>query len=336
MAAATTSFTYSYSGKHVLDEIFYAPQEDGQDVFSEYKVMGNVKSKKTLYIPGALSKIMQKYSSCGWNEKGQLVITDKQIDPEKLKVNTSQCQDEFDDTIFDEAKNRGVDIDDLQNTVMDDIVKTQIVKGLKEDIPRVAWFGDKTSSSEDYDMYNGWMDAMFASSGDITSLDMSSSATYEASADTLATDGALESLKYLYSKQDKALRKLVKSGQAKYYVTATVADNLMETYENTGTDSGLQLLKEGTRQLMFRGVKVVEVDGWDTHLADSDNPFKSRIGSNLIVLSAPMNLIIGTDVNDPFSQFKVWFEEKNEKVYYKYKWKMDVNILHDKLVAFAY
>ena len=66
------------------------------------------------------------------------------------------------------------------------------------------------------------------------------------------------------------------------------------------------------------------------------NPNSAAIGSNAIVITAPDNLVVGTDVTDPASEMKVWYEEKDEKVYIKSKFNFGTQIVSDELIVAAY
>ena len=107
--------------------------------------------------------------------------------------------------------------------------------------------------------------------------------------------------------------------------------------ENSGTDSGLARIQDGVSELKFRGIPIIDMSFWDESLADtSANPNSAAIGSNSIVITAPDNLVVGTDVTDPASEMKVWYEEKDEKVYIKSKFNFGTQIVSDELIVAAY
>ena len=114
----TTSFSHTYNGKEFLTELFYKPQEGGQDIFDIYKVM-QVVDKTNLYLPAILSKILRKYTTCGFSQQGSLAISDRTISVTKVKSNLEECEDAFDNTVFEEAIKRGVDIDNLEGTFLE-------------------------------------------------------------------------------------------------------------------------------------------------------------------------------------------------------------------------
>ena len=330
----TTSFTHTYNGKEFLQELFYKPQEGGQDVFSIYKVM-QVVDKTNLYIPGNLSKILRKYTTCGFSQQGTLAISDRTISTSKLKVNLEECEDAFDGTVFEEAIKQGVDIDDLQGTVVEDMLRKSLMQGLESDIPRICWFADATSGSSDYDQFDGWIELIQDASADVGQfLSMASVAAIEV-AGVLVADGAITLFRNMYENQSKTLRAVDRS-EKYFYVTSTIMDNYLTTLEDTQNEKGQLSLEDGKRVVMFRGIQVVEVKGWDTHLADAANPHKVAVGANMCVFTTPDNLIVGADVLSPLNEVKSWYSEDDEVIRMKVKFKLGAQILHPELISFAY
>jgi len=331
--ALTTSFSHTYAGKELLTEIFYAPAvTSGQNPFELHRVMSDVKTKQNIYTVGSLTNIIQSDTGCGFSASGTVAITDKVIDPQRLKINVEQCEDAFTQTIFAEAQKSGVDRADITGTIISDMVINAVSRGMRDDLIKAAWFSDAASSHAMYGNFEGFFERILGGSGYL--LDLNSSATYEA-ADALATDGAYAAFKNLYENMPAAMRSI--KGDLVAYVTSSVYDNLLSTLEASGTDSGLQRIQDGVSQLKFRGIPVVDMSLWDASLADtSANPNSAAIGSNAIVISTPDNFVVGTDITDVNSELSVWYEKKDEKYYISSKFLFGTQVVFDELVAAAY
>lgn len=330
----TTSFSHTYNGKEFLTELFYKPQEGGQDIFDIYKVM-QVVDKTNLYIPANLSKILRKYTTCGFSQQGSLAISDRTVSVTKVKSNLEECEDAFDNTIFEEAIKQGVDIDDLQGTIVEDILRASLLRGLQSDIPRIAWFADAVSGSSDYDQFDGWVQLIGVLSGSVGQfLDMNTVAAIEVGG-VLVADGAITLFRNMYENQSKTLRAVDRS-EKKFYVTSTIMDNYLTTLEDTQNERGQLNLEDGSTVVKFRGIEVVEVKGWDTHLADASNPQAAGVGANMCVFTTPSNLIVGCDVLSPTNEIKTWYSDDDEVLRMKAKFKLGVQILHPELISFAY
>jgi len=332
--SVTTSFSHTYNGREFLTELFYKPQEGGQDVFGIYKVM-QVVDKTNLYIPGNLSKILRKYTTCGFSQQGSLSISDRTISTAKVKSNLEECEDAFDGTIFEEAIKLGVEIDDLQGTIVEDILRASLMKGLESDIPRICWFADAASASSDYDQFDGWVHLIGDVSGQVGQyLDMNTDSNIEV-AGAMVADGAITLFRSMYENQSKTLRAVDRS-EKKFYVTSSIMDNYLTTLEDTQNEKGQLNLEDGSTIVKFRGIEVVEVKGWDTHLADVDNPQALGVGVNMCVFTTPSNLIVGADVLSPSNEVKTWYSDDDEVIRMKVKFKLGAQILHPELISFTY
>ena len=336
---AQTSFTHTYAGQEFLTELFYQPEESVPAIEGLYKVM-DVVDKKNIYLPQKLRKVLRKYTTCGFSAAGGTFnITDKTISTEKVKVNLEECVDTWTDTIFAEAMKRGVSVDDLSNTIIDDVIRTQLAAGIKSDIHRIFWFADANDADSDWNQFDGLISLFLDASADIgATCFIDSDGTAFETSDALATDGALGLMKQMYGAMNKALRVM---NDKKFYVTYSVYDNLMETYEDTQSGVGLLRLIDGASQLTFRGIPVVAVPEWDDSLADSTNPHYTgsglAIGSNLIVYGASKNLVFGSDVSAGETSFKVRYaDDDDEKMKLISKFKLGAEIIHYEYVCIAY
>ena len=337
MANAITgvsSFTHTYTGREILEPIFYSPQLSGKNPFDEYQVIDNVKYKANIYIPGKLQKIVTADSGCGFSASGSATITDKVITPVRLKVNLEQCESEFDSSIFAEARKNGVMRDDLTGTIMEDIIRTSLSRGLSEDLIKLAWQSKSADSDAFYGNFDGFFQLIHGNTSDNGyNLDLDSTAFESGGA--LATDGAVGAMRQMYEKSARELYDFAPE-DLRYYVTKTVADNLLTTYENAGTDSGLNRLEAGGSSLKFRGIPVVTMPTWDTAFDDSANPMASTIGDNAIVYTPKDNLVVASDITDIGSEALVWHDIKDEKMYTKVKFLFGCAIVHQSLITQAY
>jgi hypothetical protein len=337
---AQTSFSHDYNGREVLTEIFYKPQVDVPAIEGLYRVISTV-DKTNIYLPAKLTKMLRKYTTCGFSAAGgTMTIADKTISTEKIKANVEQCADEFTDTIFAEVIKTGVNVDDLSNTIVDEIIKTQFIKGINSDIHRIAWFAvDSTASNIDYRQFDGFFQRFIDASATITSarfIDLQATAFESTATGDLNVDGAYGAMKQMYEKSTEML-KVMSAKDKRFYVTHTVYDNLLTTYEDTQSSTGLLRLIDGVETLTFRGIPVIAMPEWDTNLADTDNPLKTTIGKNLIVYTTPDNLIIGTDVTSPSSEFRVRYnDDDDEKMKVVAKFKLGTQFVHEDLLVVAY
>jgi len=337
----TQSISSTYAGQE-FTEILFAPQEGSSDL-SGIRVIPNIKVKANMYLNSSLTKIVRKYSTCGFSATGGVTnVSDRTLEVAKLKVNLEECGDAFYGTIFEEFYGSGTDIDDLTDTVVGEVARKRVAEAIMDDNGRMAWFAASTAASSDYNQFDGFVQLFVDDSASLGQyVEMTTIAGVEDTNGDLVADGAYELLKSAYENQTKVLRQMPNASKS-FRVTATIVDNLMTTYEQLGTGNalGLQLLQDG-QSLTFRGIPVVEVTGWDTQLADAANPNSQTlgidIGKNMMVYTVDDNLVIGTDVADAGSQLKFRSNDDDDellKIIAKYK--MGAQFVFGELISFYY
>lgn len=331
----TTNFTHTYAGREFTDTLFYQPQLEGSfDPYREFQFIPNVKGKINIYLPRRLQKVLRADTGCGITAAGTTTINDKTLTPCKIRLDLEECEDQFDATIFEEARRSGTDRNDLNGTAIGEILTRQTTGAIREDNQKLLWFGRDADADAFYGICDGFWDFLIDASSSLGhSIDMSNDVNIEDGNGVLVEDGALVALREIWSNQPATLRRM--KSDARFYVTATIADNLMETYEALGTDSGLARLENGSAQLSFRGRPVIEMVEWDDALADSANPFSTEIGDNAILYTIPSNLVIGADVSSTEAQVRIRFDEDDEKVKTKAKWIQGVQFVEEELICIA-
>jgi len=340
----TESLSTTYQGTDVAG-LFFTPSE-GSDDLQGIRVMPNVKVKTQMYLSSPLTKIVRAYSTCGFAATGGIVdVSNRTLEVKKLKVNLEQCGDTFYGTVFEEGYNSGTAIDDLTNTIVGEIARKSVGTAIADDNGRLAWFAATSAASADYDQFDGFVQLFVTDSADLGQyVEMTAITGVEDTNGDLVADGAYELLKYAYENQTKVLRQVAKNAKA-FRVTCTIEDNLTTTFEQLGTGNNLGLARlidgQGNSQLMFRGIPVITVTGWDTQLADAANPNSQTlgidIGANMMVYTANENLVIGSDVNDPEAQLKFRSNDDDDellKIIAKYK--MGTQFVFGELISFYY
>ena len=330
----TPNFTHTYAGREFTDSLFYQPQLEGTfDPYVEFQFLSDVKGKVNIYLPRRLQKVLRADTGCGITSAGTTTINDKTLTPCKIRVDLEECEDQFDATIFEDARRSGTDRNDLRGTDIGQILTRQTTGAIREDNQKLLWFGRDADADSFYGICDGFWDFLIDASSSLGhAINMANDSNIEV-AGAMVDDGALVALREIWSNQPATLRRMKKD--AKFYVTATVSDNLMETYEALGTDSGLARLENGSTQLEFRGIPVVEMVEWDDALADAANPFSTEIGDNAILYTIPSNLVIGADVSNTEAQVKIRFDEDDEVVRTKAKWIQGVQFVEEVLICIA-
>jgi hypothetical protein len=326
---AVNSIAATYGGAN-LNEIFYEPVFRSEDLMRNYRVIPNVKHKMNVYTAAALTKIVESYSGCSATSgTNQFNIDDKVITAGRCRVALEQCTDEFFGTFIEESYRSGADVMNIEGTQLADAIVNRAVKGIASDVVRLAWGGDVAGAVAGYAVFDGWMELMKAE----TVIESAAAAT----ANPTAAE-ALTMITAIYDGAPAALQQVAPADK-KMFVTPKVYNAYLQSLEGTGSDLALVNRVDASPRVSFRGVELIAMYEWDTILADT-NPdvFQSVAGADLtqgMCYTAIENLIIGSDVTDPEGSFKVFYDDLEEKMFFRGYFKLGVQYLYSSLVQWG-
>ena len=323
--------TFATYGRANLNEIFYEPVFRSDDLMQNYRVIPNVKHKMNVYTSAALTKIVQPYTACSATSGStQFNIDDKVITAGRCRVALEQCTDEFFGTYIEEMYRSGVDVMNLEGTQLADAIVNRAVKGIGQDVVRLAWGGD--SATANYTAFDGWMKLMGA---DATVLAARTEYAGIEAAPTAAD--AIGLLRTMYDTAPANLQQ-VPASDKKMFVTPNIFNAYFANLEGSSADLAIVNTVDGYTRVSFRGVQVVPMYEWDTILADTNPALFLEAGANLTngaCYCAVENLILGSDVTDPEGSFKVFYDDLEEKMFFRGYFKLGVQFLYSSLVQWG-
>ena len=328
---ANNSIAATYSGAQ-LNELFYEPVFRSDDIMKNYRVIPNVKHKMNVYTSAALTKIVEKYTGCSATSGStQFNIDDKVITAGRMRVALEQCTDEFFGTYIEELYRSGADVMNVEGTLLAEAIVNRATKGIAQDVVRLAWGGDGATSS--YNQLSGWMKLM----GDDATV-LAARTEFSAAAPTAPTAAeALSLIRNMYDGAPAALQQTPAS-EKKIFVTPKTYNAYLQNLEGTSADLAITNQEEGKLVVKFRGVELVPMYEWDTILADTDPALFLRGGVNGTegaCYCAVDNLIVGSDVTDPEGSFKVFYDDLEEKMFFRGYFKLGVQFLYPSLVQWG-
>jgi hypothetical protein len=309
------------------NNIFLEPVFFDDDLRGQFRVLGNVANKKKMIFVQQLENIVRKYSGCGFNPVGAVDIYQRTIDVEKMKVDLEMCWDEFEDTVFEELLKTGTRLPDISGTLIENILLTRVQQAIRNDITRLSYFGDQSSNNPNFDSLDGFWTVYYPQlvADDLVPRTNTGSGTNLASGDGFAI------LRDVYDQAPLQLKGLP-ANQKVFNVTQSVYSQLREDIENGGGgDYGLLQLINGVEQFTFRGVTVIPQFRWDD-IATSLGTVKPHY----VEYTTPQNKVLATDVLSPETALELWYDQKDEKVYIKARFKMGVNYIHPSLISLGY
>ena len=326
---ADNAITATYGGAN-LNGIFYEPVFRSDEIMRNYRVIPNVKHKMNVFTAAPLTKIVESYSTCSTSSTStEFDIMSKTITAGRCRVALEQCWDEFKDTFIEESYRNGVDVTNMEGTQVGDAIVNRAVAGIASDVVRLAWGGDVAGAVAGYTAFDGWMELMAAE----PVLEQTGIAPLNPTAGE-----ALNLIMKVYDGAPAALQQVAPADK-KMFVTPKLYNAYLQNIEGNGADLAIVNMVDASPRVSFRGVELVAMYEWDTILADTDpDLFQSVAGAEVnqgVCYIAVENLIIGSDVTDPEGSFKVFYDDLEEKMYFRGYFKLGVQYLYSSLVQWG-
>jgi hypothetical protein len=308
--------------------LFFEPIYQDPDVRADFRIISNVTTKRKLAFVQELEKVVRQYSGCGFTPAGNAKIYERTLQVDKVKVNLEWCWEEFKDTVYEEALNKGISLPDISGTLIFDILQTLAQSAIKKDNSRLAFFGDRASVNPDYDATDGLWTVyipQFVAANQCPYTNTNSGVA-------LAAGDGIDYLRAVYNAADVRLKGLPNS-MKKFYVSGSIFEQYREDIENGGGgDAGVTTLQNGQEVFSFRGIEVKPMWLWDEIMTgDFASP-----NTHYILYTTPQNLVFGTDLLDAENQFKVWYNDDSEAMRVKVLYKMGFNVVHPSLLSVGY
>jgi hypothetical protein len=319
-------FAVSYRGD-LANEILLEPVFFDSELRSSFQVMPNVTNRRKMQFVEKLENVVRKYTGCGFTPIGNMSVYDREIEVQRMKIDMKICWDEFKDTVFEELLNQGTRLPDLTGTQIEAILIGRIQQALRLDLERLAFFGNTKSNDPNYDSVDGLWTVYYP---ELVAEALSPRTNTGSGSDLSAGDG-IDILRAVYDQAPNELKALP-ANQKVFNVTHSVYNQyLVDIEEGGGADYGLLTLINGVQTLQFRGIPVMPFHRWDGIL--------TALGTtkpHYVEYTTPRNRVLATDITDPGTDLSIWYDQKDEEVYMKGRWKMGVNYVHHSLVSLGY
>ena len=313
------------------------------DIMRNYTVYPNVKYKHNILMANKLTDITAVNSGCDTNlctgtNLNDFDITQKVLAVENVSVKQEQCWNEFKAEVLRESYAAGINMPDLNGTQLADVIGNRVRKGIQHDTVRNMWAGDSTLNAAAANCSYGSMgDGLWKaiSAGSVFSgTGMTEYTAGSTAAGNLTTVGATidpaDAELLLRSVFDAAPAELQQTpaSEKKMFVTPNIYNAYYGQLTVIGTagavDYGHSEAQTGVNyaRLHFRGVEIVPMYEWDTSftaLAGGNHPdlFTSAAAADLTqgcIYAAKSNLFIGTDVNAPENEFRMFYDPSDDKM----------------------
>jgi hypothetical protein len=331
------NFDYTYNG-NLLTEVFFKPSVGTPQLDSIFRILPGSKYKIQAPLGPVLSKIVKAGTDCTRTAAGSVNLTNQTIELSPLKMFVEECAEEFEtatgNILAEEWLKSGVDVNDISGTQLEATINTMLEDALRRDVFRIVSFGDTSDADNDFNQLEGLWAQLIANSGGGTSYCVNKVASFGTA--TLSAGEALAAFKAAYEGADAILDQIPEA-QKRFYVTRSVFDNLVSSYESVSTGSDLQVgyLADGIPIVRYRGVEVVKISAWDESLADTANPLNGTT-SHLLLYTTRENHVLGVENSADLNRIRSWYSLDDDKYKFDSKMRIGYNYLHCDLQTIAY
>ena len=325
----------SYS-KEDAQKYFMQPLFVGNSALDYFEIMTGVKSSQKLDKFGTLQKIT-KAEAAGFNGATGVGYTQRSIAVTRVEAEVEQAGGAFWNSIKGELLRTGNSKDDISGTKLQQIVSDIMVRGVKRDLERQLWFGDDSNAAAayvDYNLYDGILNKLVtlpaAQRLQIASGALGANvakAEFQAALDAMPNEG-------LENRADLV-----------FFATRSLCDNYRATLAAGGQELAYTSMTDGTPNLSYQGIPIVEQGLWDSVIAADSNvatpltatslhDVTKKLDGHLLVLTVKNNICIATDY-DSVSGADMWYNKDLKVNRFRFEYVVGVNYKNDELTVTA-
>jgi len=256
------------------------------------------------------SVIFADGDSCGFTATGDTTLSRRTLTVGRIKVNKSWCPEEL-EAKWTQIRLRAGSYYD-ENDLFAEIA-TAAINRINSQMETAIWQGDTTSGNQNLLHFDGFLKLISAGSGYTTATGSGSLAINDTNIRTIMqniyNDIPAELLDYL----DDDLVLFAGNDTIRTYQIKLANDNL---YHYNGEEQDFDLMVENTR------LKATGVPGLN--------------GTDKIVVARKSNMFYGTDLENDYENFDLWYSKDDQVIKMASKWKAGVQFGHlEEVVYFA-
>lgn len=292
-------------------------------------------------------------NDCSSNVAQPIDFTQKTWEPKKFDGRIIHCSPAVNDQnkLINQFARTNPDFFDVISgyPALAQFLITTVTQALQEELPWKIWHSDKLAKTiEDDGVYANTFDVTLVntinglwqqieSELDSTSpyyveIAKNDGATYAAQA--LADNEGLSILRQMYEKADS---RLVTMPGNIFYVTRTIYDNLLTSYEDRQANGGLLTRLENGGGLAFRGFEVRNMaNEWDVFIKGFQNSGTAWHNPNRALFTNPANIPVGTLSTGDFDFLDAFYDRTDKINIIDSAYTLDTKFLEDYMAVAAY
>ena len=304
----------------------------GQDYMQYMEVLPNIKGTTVIDKFNSLSKITKAFTNGAFSSENAAQGATVTITPVRLEAEIEFRANELFNKMKGQLMRGNYEFDNVEGTVVKDILLNLIGQGVKADFNRQLWLSDSGSSDVNYGLYDGIFEA--AHDAGATELNTISGMTQTEDA-ILAAGNGVKILQGLY---DAASPELLEAGNHVFFVSGDIADDYMaSTLEASGyAAAGYGALVNGVPNLTYRGIPVIARRDWDVAIAGESagtfNGASAVTETYRAMLTTNGAFVVGTDFDE--NSVEQWYSMDNKAYRFRVSYMVGTALKDSNLAVF--
>ena len=330
--ATLTSSNLPTVNKYDVSKSIIEPLFMGQDYMSYMDVMPNVagtividKFKQLGGITGALAPLGAFSGASG--EIGDTVT----ITPVRREAEVAFAGNALYNKIKGQLMRGGFEFDNVDGTVVKNILLDLIGQGVKADFNKHLWLSD-ASASDAFGDFDGLFDSAFAVTANRHN--RGTLATEQTTDAALVAGRGLDILKGLY---EIASPELLEAGNHVYFVSGDIADDYMATNLESSSfaAAGYGAMVNGVPNLTYRGIPIIVRRDWDVAIAANVaniNGASTAVETHRAMLTTKDAFVVATDFNE--NSVEQWYSNDNKEYRFRVSYSIGCALKDAKLATY--
>jgi hypothetical protein len=284
----------TYTGRD-LETIFFRPMFVGESAEQlGVRVMYNMPVPTTIQMWSPTSDVLKSFTS-GWTGGNSATRQQKSINMSKLKAEVGFSASDYFQSVYELIVGRAdVNLDDLTGTELEQAETEMFRAAIAESLRVMMWIGDESAAA--FNTMDGLLTRAerYSTSPTVT--------TYDGITGEVVAANVVDVFKGMWSVASPELKALRGEGNLAFFVTTDIYDAYEEYLDGHAADGAYVDLVSGRRELMYHGIKVVDM-GITQYIADASGKHKSYC-----MLTDRRNLVLAVNTSDyPGSEVRMWY-----------------------------
>ena len=306
----------------------------GQDYMQYMEVLPNIKGTTVIDKFNQLGKITKAFTNGAFSaeadaDKGATIT----ITPSRVEAEVEFRANELFNKMKGQLMRGQHDFDNIDGTVVKNILLDLIGQGVKADFNRQLWLSDVAEADAHYGIYDGIFQAAAEASATALTREYANLTTQADDAVLVAGNG----LKIMQGLYDSASAELLEAGNHVFFVSGDIADDYMaSTLESSNfAAAGYGALVNGVPQLTYRGIPIIVRRDWDVAIASDASEINGCTSANethRALLTTKDAFVVGTDFDE--NSVEQWYSMDNKAYRFRVSYMVGVALKDAKLAVY--